>query len=106
MQIIPSTVAAGVAQTGLQAQEEARRRSRRSQQAYRQTRHVQETAEIHLRALDENDQSRAGVHVEVSGDLPEQASGQDAARTPAGPSQADGQAVEAIKPVNKLDVQA
>jgi hypothetical protein len=72
MNIVPSNVAMGVAQTSLQAQQVARMRAARAQQDYRQTRAVRETAEIHLRALDENDQGHAGVHVAITDDLPNQ----------------------------------
>jgi hypothetical protein len=72
MNIVPSVVAAGVAQTGLQAQQLGRRRAARAQQAYRQTRQIQETAAIHLRAVEENDEgAAAGVHVSITGQLPE-----------------------------------
>lgn len=72
MEINLSIVAAGVAQTGLQAQQLGRRRAARAQQSYRQTREIQEVAAAHLRAVDENDEgSNAGVHVAITADLPE-----------------------------------
>lgn len=72
MEINLSIVAAGVAQTGLQAQQLGRRRAARAQQSYRQTREIQEVAAAHLRAVEENDEgSSAGVHVAITSDLPE-----------------------------------
>lgn len=72
MEINTSIVAAGVAQTGLQAQQLGRRRAARAQQSYRQTREIQEVAAAHLRAVDENDEgSSAGVHLAITADLPE-----------------------------------
>ena len=72
MEINLSIVAAGVAQTGLQAQQLGRRRAARAQQSYRQTREIQEVAAAHLRAVDENDEgSNAGVHMAITADLPE-----------------------------------
>lgn len=72
MEINTSIVAAGVAQTGLQAQQLGRRRAARAQQSYRQTREIQEVAAAHLRAVDENDEgTSAGVHVAITADLPE-----------------------------------
>ena len=71
MNIVPSIVASGVAQTPLQAQQIARRRAARAQQEYRQTRMVQEVAEVHLNALDENDEGSAGVHLRINSDLPD-----------------------------------
>lgn len=90
MNIVPSVVAAGVAQTGLQAQQQGRMRAARSLQRHRQTRMVRETAEIHLNALDENDQGHAGVHVSITDDLPDQPSPEMPRKAkPATPHQAD-----------------
>ena len=105
MEIVHSIVANGVAQTPLQAQQVGRRRAVRSQQAYRQTREIQETAAIHLRAVDENDEgSAAGVHVSITGDLPEHHTPQSDPKDVTHPSHAaqgeDSAAVEATNASN------
>lgn len=125
MNIVPSIVASGVAQTPLQAQQVARRRAARAQQEYRQTRMVQEVAEVHLNALDENDEGHAGVHLNINSDLPDHpspetpkqikhAQGHEAQAAQATPQDqaapADDQAITQAEPtappIRHVDIQA
>jgi len=63
-------IAAGVAQTALQAQQVARLRDRRERKAA-ETRRIPEIIEAHLRALEEGDRSDSSTAPHIDQHLPE-----------------------------------
>ena len=66
MSVLGTGVAAGVAQTSLQAQQVARRRDKRARETEKQAQHVREVFEAHIKGLEENDtdETTARLHVD------------------------------------------
>jgi len=71
MSVLGTSVAAGVAQTGLQAQQVARRRDRANTSATADARRVRELLEQHMRALEEADEFESTDQLHIDGQLPE-----------------------------------
>lgn len=72
MSVLGTGVAAGVAQTGLQAQQAARHRDGQAEPAARQLRRVRETIEAHTRGLDEADEAALAGRPPMDEHMPEQ----------------------------------
>ena len=71
MSAIGTGVAAGVAQTALQSQQVARNRDRREAQNAADTARLQDLVEMHLRALEEGDETETPAQLHIDGQLPE-----------------------------------
>ena len=77
MSVIGTGVAAGVAQTGLQAKEVAKRKDRAETDSAKEARRMRETLEGHLRALEEGDRVdiNSPTNVRIDEQIPEHESG-------------------------------
>lgn len=71
MSVLGTGVAAGVAQTGLAAQQQARQRDRAESQSARDARRVHDIVEAHLRAVEEGDEPESPGKLVIGGDVPE-----------------------------------
>ncbi len=71
MSSMGTSVAAGVAQTALQAQQVARQRDRRVTQRREEAQRVREMFEAAMRALEEGDRPGSAPHVDISDQLPD-----------------------------------
>jgi len=71
MSVSGTGVAAGVAQTGLQAQQVARERDRRVADQREEARRLRERFEAALRAVEEGDAAGLSTHLDVSDELPD-----------------------------------
>lgn len=71
MSVLGTGVAAGVAQSALQAQQTARRRDRRQTQSEAEAERVRDLVEAHLRAVEEGDQSESPAQLHIDGQVPE-----------------------------------
>lgn len=69
MSILGTGVAAGVAQTTLQAQQVARERDRRATQRVEEARRLKQIFEVQLRAIEEGED--AALQVRITPDLPD-----------------------------------
>ncbi len=65
MSVLGTGVAAGVAQTGLQSQQVARQRDRRTRQTRDQGDRVREVFEAHIRGLQEDGDDQSAARLEV-----------------------------------------
>jgi len=74
MSILGTSIAAGVAQTALQAQQVARGQDRQSARIRDEGRRVREMFEAHLRSLEEGDEDETVDRVQIDGQLPEHVS--------------------------------
>ena len=71
MSTIGTGVAAGVAQTAYQAQQVARERDRRKNEAARGTAAMREMLEARMNALEEGQEDQTPVQLHIDGQLPE-----------------------------------
>ncbi len=69
MSVIGTGTAAAVAQTALQAEQVARRRSRRSTESDADAQRLREMLEAHLRALEEGDEAETPAQLHVDGEM-------------------------------------
>ena len=76
MSVLGTGAAAGVAQTGLQAQQVARQRDKRSAQSDSAARHLQDLLELHLRVLEEDDETKSVSQLRINGQLPKHTNSQ------------------------------
>ena len=95
-------IASGVAQTALQAQQVARRRDKRSQQASGESERVREMIEAHMRALEEGDEATLGsvTQLHVDSELPQHQSPPPVLpEEQISQQQVSGEAIEPVQPV-------
>ena len=69
MSVIGTGTAAAVAQTALQAEQVARRRSRRTTESDADAQRLREMLEAHLRALEEGDEVETPAQLRVDGEM-------------------------------------
>ena len=86
MSVLGTGVAAGVAQTGLQAQQAARQRDKINERPARDEKRVRETEEDRLLTLNNQDDQAGADQIQISGQLPryqnQQSVGEQQAKVP------------------------
>lgn len=82
MSVFGTGSAAGVAQTGLQAQQVARQRDKRETQSAADARRMRDLLEVHFLALEEGDESQDLAKLRIDGQVPDHPGGREQPQSP------------------------
>ncbi|MFP4145262.1 MAG: hypothetical protein ACLFV3_08975 [Phycisphaeraceae bacterium] len=73
MSVQGTSVAAGLAQTGLQAQQVARKRDRQAREKERAAQRTREVAEVQIRGIEEDDAAEDATRLHLDQEVPQHA---------------------------------